>query len=330
MSKSKTNKKFCADNKSDGAHGQTLRKKPIEACVWFHWAKRKSPIYSKSPPKLDRSKLKRRKKSERSEGLRKRNHERRKKRDLAEGRSPGELDWNEIDSNGKPLVSFVPGSKLRKRIKRFLKSASPKSHVRKRIVAKLGEQFARYYTRYRRQAEATSGRGRSPYEMFESERPHAEAVAVNLILKGITPRELLEYWHEHIGGFLSDLSIPPLAFLKSGSAIDQVVCHAPHRPPHSSSKQQRAQPRPTRERARPAGGTSFSDKGPLDVKLRAALEKAGFETQMLNDRYLLSVQYNACSVARGDDVFLSKKMRGMVEWLAENYVEESGLLDEDG
>jgi hypothetical protein len=50
---------------------------------------------------------------------------------------------------------------------------------------------------------------------------------------------------------------------------------------------------------------------------------------MLNDRYLLSVQYNACCVAKGDEVFLSSKMRGMVEWLAENYVVERGLL-EDG
>lgn len=330
MGSEKAAKPDLGDQAEVGVDGQTLRCKPMDHCVWVHYGKRKKPLKNKKIEDLKTRERIRRygRGSERSEDDPiAQGRAKRRKRALADGRDPGSVDWEALDANGEPLISFVPTSKLRKDLKRMLKSIPGRDPARKRIVQKLGAQFARYYTRYRRQAESKSGRGRDPYVMIDSERPAAELCAVNLILKGVTPRELLEHWDQNISNFISDLVIPPLSFLKSPSAIDQVVCRQMGYGPQKRGKPQTDQPRvskaESRERVRPAGGNTFSDKGALDVGLRAALTEAGFDTSMLNDRYLLSVQYNAVSLARGDEVFLAKKMRGMVEWLAGNRYADS-------
>jgi hypothetical protein len=316
-------------SRPSSAKGQITRQKPLSLCFWIHYARRVDRLNSIEGGKLNLRILDRSKISERSEEVARAGKRKRQERELAEGRDPGRVDWDSLDLNGEPMVSFSPGTPLCTELKRMLRDVPSGNPARRRIATKLGAQFARYYTRYRRQAEARSGR-QTTYAMLDGERPAAEVCAVNLILRGVTPRELLEHWDANIKNFIGGLAIPPLSFLKSPAAVDQVVCKSmgkgqPARR-NSKSVERSVSATPSRERLRSAGGNTFSDRGGLDHTLRSALTEAGFETNMLNDRYLLGIQYNAVSVARGDEVFLSSRNKSMVEWLAEHFVKQRGLV----
>jgi hypothetical protein len=116
---------------------------------------------------------------------------------------------------------------------------------------------------------------------------------------------VLEYWHENIGNFAEHkMSIPPLVFLSGPANIDTVACAS-----LDGSK---------RSRSKPAVGHGFSDESELDNRLRPGLERAGYETHMYNNRYLLTIQKTAQAIASGARLFVGAEMKPMVTWAARN------------
>lgn len=188
---------------------------------------------------------------------------------------------------------------------------------RKRLMDKLGTEFGRIYTRYRRQAESLYAMKPSPfsYEIPDREKHYAAEAGVWCVIKGVTPRSLLEYWHRHIKTFASrTMKIPPLSLMQSPGMVDQVACAAMDSeppPPLPEYDKKKRDPRPESR-------NSFSDEGALDRRLRRGLERAGFDTQDYSDRYLMTIQQLAAGVAKGQEVFVSSKQRPMVDWAAKN------------
>jgi hypothetical protein len=108
--------------------------------------------------------------------------------------------------------------------------------------------------------------------------------------------------------------VPPLSFLRSPANIDRVACSAMD----NTRKRDRAA-RTIREpkTAKPTSGNSFSGVRGLDLRLRPALEEAGFGTQDYNDRYLLAIQFNAIAIAQGKRIFMGEsKAKEMAVWAA--------------
>jgi hypothetical protein len=228
-----------------------------------------------------------------------------------------EIDWGKLDERGDPAISFDPRSKLRPAMLKVFKRP-PRDPDRRRIMAKVGTEFVRIYTRYRRAAERQRGIP-SDYEVMDKEKPYAADAGVLCIVKGVTPRQALEYWHTNIRTFADRrMKVPPLSLLKSPGIIDQVACSAlggddgPQRATSSAS-------------GAPPTRNSFSDVGALDVRLRPGLNRAGFDVQDYNDRFLLTIQRTAVSIAKGQRVFVSSAIKLMVQWAVENlYADKVG------
>lgn len=229
----------------------------------------------------------------------------------------GKIDFSKLDQRGDPAVSFDPDSPLRDHLLAVI-DRSERDPARRKLMAKIGTEFGRIYTRYRRTAERALGKAPSVYgyEIPEREKAYAAEAAMWCIVKGVTPRELLQYWHTHIRTFADKrMKVPPLGLLKAPGIVDQVACASLSDDPveqggtegHSSASS------PV-----PAGKNSFSDERDLDRKLRRGLERAGYDTQDYSDRYLLTVQKIAISIAKGQRIFVANKIKPMAKWAAEN------------
>lgn len=238
---------------------------------------------------------------------------------LVTGADPSKINWGDVDKHGAPVVSFDPGAPERARHIELL-NRNPRDKERKRLVSKIGTEFSRIYTRYRRDAERRQ-RGSSTYEIPDREQKYASAAGIWCLLKGVTPRQVLEYWDSRIGNFADgSMSIVPLSFLSGPANIDKVACTIMSRRPG----ERLTKPQPI-SAPKPAGGNSYADSGGLDPMLRRRLEAAGFATQTYNDRYMLSIQHSALSLASGKRVFLAEgKMKSMVLWAAENVYAQRG------
>jgi hypothetical protein len=214
-----------------------------------------------------------------------------------------------LDMYGDPAVSFELKDKRRPGWLEIL-AGSKKAAAYKSLVKKLGSAFSRIYERYRREAERQI-KGKAYYTMFDTERKKCEVVGVLCVMKGVTPSALIEYWDRNIKHFADgSLLIPPLTLLASPSNVDAVAVSS-----LAARKTRRDLDKPTPVAKR----NSFSDVDGLDRRLRPGLERAGFSTQAYNDRYLLTVQHNAISLAKGVDLVLAGgKMRRMCEWAAKN------------
>lgn len=257
---------------------------------------------------------KKRKNAERSEATRQR-----QARAKRQGRDPSRIDWSEMDQRGQPALSFEPGDRNRPRHLEVLRR-KPSDQERKRLMSKIATEFSRIYTRYRKAAERRT-RAYSDYEVERGERKYAAEAGMWCLIKGVTPRRVLEYWDENIKTFADgSMLVPPLSFLRAPANIDRVACSAISRP----SKRGRHEPRGKpvgipRDPRKPFGGNSFSDTDGLDVRLRPALQDAGFDTQDYNDRFLMTIQKNAISIASGKHVFMGAgKAKEMAKWAAEH------------
>lgn len=224
------------------------------------------------------------------------------------------LDWSQLDQQGNPSISFDPGNPLRSKILVAL-GRSPHDRLRRALVGKLGKEFGRIYERYRKDVERRQ-RGISSYQLTSGERKACEAAGVLCIQRGVTPRQVLEYWHKNIGQFTDgSLVIPPLSILKSPAAIDRVSVSSMANPRTAGRERPTVQPKLERNPYATAG---------LDVRLRPALERAGYPMNKYNDRFLLSIQHNAIALASGKKVFLAEgAMKDMVSWAASHLYSEA-------
>lgn len=216
-----------------------------------------------------------------------------------------QIDWTKPEPGQKPSITFTPGLKQRVRMVEILER--PRSNPeRKAMASKLGSEFLRIYSRYRRTREIS-------YATVPKEKKHAEDVAILCIYKKVTPTQLIEYWEEHIGDF-TGMKVPSLAFLTSPGNVDRVACEVGI----NNGK-------PTTQPAKKQGNTqqqsgihSYSDVSRLDRRLRPALTEAGFDLKQFDDRYLLTIQSAAKSIAKGFNMFVSSNMKPMVQWAAKN------------
>lgn len=226
------------------------------------------------------------------------------------------VDFSKLDQLGNPIISFDPDSDMRDELLEII-SRHKRDATRKRVLDKIGIEFGRIYVRYRRQAENSLHLRASifSYEIPETERQYAIDAGIQCLVKGVTPRRLLEYWHKNIRTFANrGMSIPPLALLKSPGMVDQVACAAPV----VKSAFEEDSPKKKIEVR-----TSFGDTSRLDERLRRGLNRAGFDTQDYSDRYLLTVQQLAVAVSGGTEVFIPSKIQKMVDWAAKNIFQDA-------
>jgi hypothetical protein len=234
------------------------------------------------------------------------------------------IDWSQLDQVGRPVVSFDPFSESRPKLLKILRRDA-RDRTRQEIVRKLGVEFSRIYERYRRDAERRRNGVSSMLYTVQDDREtkQCEDAAIQCVLRAVTPRQVLEYWDANIKNYTNgNLTLPPLAFLKSPSVIDRVATSALG----TVGKMERLKkPRPSDGAVlKPATRNTFSGTDGLDLRLRPTLEKAGYPTQAYNDRYMLSIQHNALAIANGKNIFLAEgRMRNMVKYAAKNLYNEA-------
>ena len=133
------------------------------------------------------------------------------------------------------------------------------------------------------------------------------------MLRGVTPRQLLEYWDSRMKDFTDGrLALPTLTFLKSPENIDRVITSGFTSKGISVSASGNSE-----GKLRVSERNSYAETSGLDPRLRPTLERGGFATQAYNDRYLISIQHSAQSWAKGRHMILPEgKMRKMVIWAA--------------
>lgn len=227
------------------------------------------------------------------------------------GRVPGSIDWIALDKYDDPVLTFDPNSSKHHLFIAILDK--PKNdRARVALVSKITTEFCRIYTRYRREAERRR-RSYSDYNVPDEERRYAAEAGTMCLRKGVTPRQLLEYWDGHIQNFADrTMVLPPLSFLKSPANIDRVACSTFAAPAAPAGAYKPAYARPAETTPKPVGGNSYANLKGLDPRLRPSLEKGGYKTQAYNDRYLLTIQHNAILIASGKSVFLAEgKLKDM-------------------
>lgn len=231
------------------------------------------------------------------------------------------MGWDDLE-----IITFDPRRQKHSRMQEIL-DLPAKASRRVELVARLETEFCRLYSRYRQKADRAKGRSYSNYKVTERERDYAAKAGILCVQKAVTPRQVLEYWHDHIkhfSGKASGMTVPGLAFLSSAANIDTVACSVVPDPKAPGG----ARVVKAEVLTKPKAGNSFSDTSGLDVRLRPGLEGAGFKTQPYNDRYLLTVQKNAIAIAAGRDIFIAKgALRDMSTWAATKLY---GRTDENG
>jgi hypothetical protein len=227
---------------------------------------------------------------------------RRAKRVAAKAKAAKGPDWEFIErgrAKGSPAVTFSPSAERREHWVEILKRR-PRDTDRKRLLRLLGDEFARTYKRYRRQVQPG-------WEMLDKESKHARQGAMLCILKSVTPRQLIEYWHAHVGEF-TGMKFPSLSFLVAPGNVDRVSAEVAVEGPKPKTRAERESPRIH----------AYSDTTELDAKIRPGLTAAGFDMNVFSDRQLLTVQSTARAIAQGHDMFVSSKLKPMVTWVVEN------------
>lgn len=231
------------------------------------------------------------------------------------------IDWTRFDLNDKPIISFDPDDSEREKLIAIL-SGDPRRmsaqdrKVRKQLLEKLRQEFSRVYERYRRAVLREKGARMTMYSVLPEEHKYAERAALACIMRGVTPTQVFQYWHENIGNFAdARMPVPPLTFLSQPANIDAVAIAG-----LGAAKREALPPRaraPKRERE--ASMHPLSDTSLLHPGLRRSLMDAGFDLSKINDKYLVTVQAYALDVAHGGEElrFIPIAMRGMVKHAAE-------------
>lgn len=238
-------------------------------------------------------------------------------------KSPG-IDWDDIDRNGDPILSWDPNTK-RHRLLLVILDRRVQDKTRKALVDKITTEFCRVYTRYRREAERRS-RASSNYSVPTDERRYATEAGIQCLRKGVTPLQLLQYWDEHIRDFADrTMVLPPLSFLKAPANVDRVACSTIALPQRGQLARPggRGYGEAPAASIKPKAGSSYARPDGLDPRLRPTLERNGFQTQAYNDRFMLTIEHNARLLAAGTKMFLPEgKPKRMAEFAAVALYEE--------
>lgn len=199
------------------------------------------------------------------------------------------------------ILEWKKENRKKKKTAEEIKIEKRNDKKRRKLLNKIGDEFAIIYSRYRKLVQEMSGRQRN-YKVYKGEIKHAQKAGYWCVLKGISPIDLLKYWHENISSFANaNLKVPPLSFLSSPVNVETVVCSA--------------EDLETKEEF---SNHSFWDVSKLNPKIRSGLTSAGINVQKYSDRYLLTVQSAAQTVAGDHDVFMADHLREMAEWVAIN------------
>lgn len=232
------------------------------------------------------------------------------------------INWEKLeqDLRGNPVVTFEPKAKDRMNMIEVL-NRKPRDPERRALYRKLTSEFGRIYARYRRMLQKSAG-NQPTYLLPDKERDkYAGEAAMWCVIKEVTPRQVLEYWAANIRNFADgSMRIVPLSFLSSPANIEQVVCSVME---HTDGGQRKWKPGDfDRAKRNQNVGHSFSDVSRLHKGLRHGLIEQGFDVRGCDDRYLMSIQVAAISVAKGHRMFISSAIRDMVNWAAENIYKE--------
>ncbi len=228
------------------------------------------------------------------------------------------LDWTRLDQWGRPVVSFTPSKKMRRDMMEVL-DKPPQAKVRRQLVKKLGIEYSRIYCRYRRLVEKAAGR-QPNYRMGEKEQRHCEMAAIQCLVHRVTPRQVLEYWHQHIRDFADGrMTLPPVTFLKSPRVVAVVAEQGPDTIGGWTIDEIRA-----RSRESVDSGKIFSGTAVLDKRVRHGLNRAGLQTWGMTDQELLQVQTLAGSITAGYEIFVAGKTKKMVDWVIKNIYKGNG------
>ena len=237
------------------------------------------------------------------------------------------IDWTRLDQWGKPQITFSPSGRKREQMVAILAGDSRRltpeeRKLKKDMEKKLESEFIRMYERYRRMVLRENGKAHTVYEVMSGERKYALKAAVACIVKGVTPRQVLEYWHGHIGNFAdSKMPVPPLTFLSQPANIDTVFINV-------MSGQDNRPPR-ARQKSRLPSMHTMSDTRLLHPKLRRALMDEGFDLVDMNDSYLTTIQAYAIDIVSGavDVRLIPSKIRPMVKWAADHFYQGVNVED---
>jgi hypothetical protein len=224
-------------------------------------------------------------------------------------RTPKPIDWHRFDGKGDLAFNWNMGDDEREQMIVVL-SRSERDWEKKQLVSRMAADFKRIYTRYRIAAREEKGLSPGGYAFMPTEMKYARQAAIMCVSKGVTPRQLLEYWHANISTFADrKLKVPPIHFLSSPANVETVACQA-------SVEEQTAAKAKKSERS--YGNVdicknSFSDTSKLHKDLRSTLLRAGFDVKEKTDRWLMTVQVNCIDEVAGWDQFMDRDMRRMVE-----------------
>lgn len=221
----------------------------------------------------------------------------------ARKRPKAEPDWDMIeqanaDTGKEPKLTFAPSAAKRAQMVAVLER-KPADPERRKLQVKLTREFVRIYKRYRRMYHPT-------YLLVKSEEKHAAEAARLCILKGVTPRQLIEYWHANVGNF-TGMRFPTLSFLAVAGNVDRVSVEDFDRTDRPISGRQRTLTVDSPK------VHAYGESG-IDKRLRPGLESAGIDTTQFSDRQLMTVQSTAQAVAAGHNLFISSKLRPMIKW----------------
>lgn len=234
-----------------------------------------------------KDKINKRKKEQRDKRIEKRIS----RRDMSYARSEKQIDWSKLDqkkdSNGNPKVTFSPSAKKREKYIEIFNRTN-RSLAKQRLLEKFGQEFARIYCRYRRAIQKEKGL-QPTFAIIEKDKKYTRIIAELCIRKEVTPKRLLNYWHQNIGDFTdSKLTVPPLSFLSSVANIDTVACSDPR----ELSLQERYH-------AIPVWRSAYNEMDIYDPRVRTALKKGGWNVSGESDYQLLFYQISAFEIAEG-------------------------------
>ncbi|MGD9749357.1 MAG: hypothetical protein AB7W59_00015 [Acidimicrobiia bacterium] len=243
------------------------------------------------------------------------------------------IDWSKLDKTGAPAISFSPTDARREGMIHLLTSEYRRLRPRERelrtaLMSKLRTEFIRIYTRYRRAALLEMNANSTYYEVHASEYKFAEKVAVSCILKGVTPIQVLRYWHKNIRKFANaKMVVPPLTFLSQASFIDEVaiavLAGSADVAGGGASPDAGKGWKPPKRKTMWLGDTST-----LHPRLRRDLMKAGFDISKYNDSDLACIQDYAMDVKAGKDFKLYPEvLRPMIKWALKHTLKDINPKD---
>jgi len=219
------------------------------------------------------------------------------------------MEWEQLDLRGHPSISFEPRSKERAAIMEIL-DRKPKDKRRQAVMKKLISEMGRIYTRFRIMLQKSKNH-EPTFKLSPKLRDrYCGLIAVECLYNEITPRQLLEYWQEHVTDFADkDMKYPSLSFLAAPYAAEKVA-NALFEDTQGGQKKWK----PGNFKRHKDDAHSFSDTGSLDKRLRRGLVEAGFDVRACDDRYLMTIQQTAKTIAAGHKLFVSEPIRAMVKW----------------